>query len=341
VAKDPALRKLLETTAAGDCLEALHQSPHAQFSARVDRYIDNYGFRCMNEMKLEQKDLHQDPSFLFVCLKNYLRAGQTDLSEYEKREEEIRAAAEAKVRANLGGLRKAIYVWSLKHARRAVRNRENTRFCRTRIYGIVRKMFFAIGRDYVARGIIDQAEDVFYLTLAELTGSLEGVLTVQDLRAQIALRKAEYAKFEETEPAPRFLTRGPVYWLNEHAPPAPAIDLKDLPANAIRGTGCCPGVIEGKVKVVLSPQDDMELNGEILVTLRTDPGWIPLYPAASALLVERGGLLSHSAIVAREMGLPTIVGVSGLTARLKSGMRVRIDGQSGIIEILDPPEGVQ
>jgi pyruvate,water dikinase len=103
----------------------------------------------------------------------------------------------------------------------------------------------------------------------------------------------------------------------------------------MKGVGCCPGIIEGTVKVILSPKDNLELNGEILVTLRTDPGWIPLYPSASALLVERGGLLSHSAIVAREMGLPTIVSLKGLTQKLKSGMRVRINGETGIVSILE------
>ena len=95
-----------------------------------------------------------------------------------------------------------------------------------------------------------------------------------------------------------------------------------------------PGIVEGVVKVVLSPTDDMQLNGEILCTMRTDPGWIPLYPSASGLLVERGGLLSHSAIVAREMGLPTIVGIKDLTKKIQDGMRVRIDGKKGSIEIL-------
>ena len=98
------------------------------------------------------------------------------------------------------------------------------------------------------------------------------------------------------------------------------LELGDVPENCLKGTGCCSGIIEGVVKVVLSPDDNMELNGQILVTLRTDPGWIPLYPAVSGLPVERGGLLSHSAIVAREMGLPKIVGVKGLVNTLKSGM---------------------
>lgn len=335
VSANPALKDLIEKTPAEDCREALEQSTQREFRERVANYIDRFGFRCMSEMKLEQRDLTMDPSFLFVCLKNYLKAGNVDLKAYEAREKEIRHGAEKKVRENLGGWRSLVYAWSLKHARKAVRNRENTRFCRTRVYGVVRRMFYGIGRDFASRGILERMEDVFYLTLPDLSGALEGTLAVQNLKSMVDARKKEYERFQNLEPAPRFMTRGPVYWQNDHFPEEVQTADEHLPPGALKGTGCCPGKIEGVVKVILSPDDNLELNGEILVTMRTDPGWIPLYPSVSGLLVERGGLLSHSAIVAREMGLPTVVGIKGLTKTLKSGMRVRFDGQSGLIEILE------
>jgi pyruvate,water dikinase len=337
ISQTPALKALIESTPAEDCMEALEQSSHDEFKARVARYIDLYGFRCMNEMKLEERDLYQDPSFLFVCLKNYLRSGQTDLDGYEEREHEIRAGAEKKVHEHLSGLKLRIYLWSLKNARKAVKNRENTRFCRTRIYGVARAMFHGIGKDFTARGIINTPEDIFYLEIDELSGALEGTLTVQEPKLLVEMRKKQYEQYAGIEPSSRFMTRGPVYWMNEHTEPEKEVEEDpNLPPGTLKGVGCCPGKVEGIVKVILSPKDNMELNGEILVTLRTDPGWIPLYPAASALLVERGGLLSHSAIVAREMGLPTVVSLKGLTQKLKSGMRVRIDGEAGLVQILDP-----
>jgi phosphohistidine swiveling domain-containing protein len=336
----PGLRDFLVLTPAQDLIEALRQSEYTGFMERVERYIDKFGFRCMNEMKLEQQDLHQDPTFLFVCLKNYLRSGTADLDAYENREREIRRAAEKVVARELSGYRKRVYRWSLKNARKAVRNRENTRFCRTRIYGVVRAMFYSIGRDFTLRRIIDEPRDIFYITLDELFGSMRGHLVTHDLRALVALRKKEYAAYEQIEPAPRFYTRGPTYWMNDHfsgdsEAPGVAAAAEGGDAHHMHGMGCCPGIVEGVVKVIRSPDDDMELNGEILCTIRTDPGWIPLYPSASGLLVERGGLLSHSAIVAREMGLPTVVGLKGLTKRVRSGMRVRLDGQTGEVELLD------
>jgi pyruvate,water dikinase len=105
--------------------------------------------------------------------------------------------------------------------------------------------------------------------------------------------------------------------------------------NKLHGTPCCPGVVEGTVRVVETLADAAGINGDILVTSRTDPGWVPLFPSCSGLLIERGSLLSHSAVVARELGLPTIVGVNGgLMKRLQTGDRVRIDAGKGEITIL-------
>lgn len=331
--QNPSLKQLLLSVDPRQGLEALNQSAHQDFYHEVQAYLDRFGFRCMSEMKLEEIDLMTDPSYLFVNLKNYLRGGQIEDHD-DSREKSLRANAEARVQEHLSGLKKAIYFWVLKHARKAVKNRENTRFARTRIYGIARRIFQTLGEDLAAQGILRGPRDVFWLTIEEVFGIYNGTLPCYDLPAFVELRQRQYQDFEE-DPDPRIFTRGAVYWKNtfiKEAEPAlsPAsgdVDLQGLP--------CCPGVIEGVVKVIVSPQDNLELNGEILVTARTDPGWVPLYPSISGLLVERGSLLSHSAIVAREMGIPAIVSIPGLLKKIKSGMRIRLDGKAGTIKILD------
>jgi pyruvate,water dikinase len=335
-AKNPELRKLIETVDARDGLEAVNQSPHQDFYIEVKSYIDRFGFRCMSEMKLEEIDLMTDPSYLFVNLKNYLRGGKVQDHD-DCAEKNLRLNAEAKVRAHLGFFQRIVYFWVLKHARKAVKNRENTRFARTRIYGIARTIFQSLGDDLASSGVLAHPRDLFWLTIEEVFGIYNGTLPSQNLQSLIDARRLEYAKYEEDIDV-RILTRGPVYWHNvfikemeEAAPIEGDFDLRGLP--------CCPGVIEGIVKVVLSPQDNLELNGEILVTSRTDPGWVPLYPSISGLLVERGSLLSHSAIVAREMGIPAIVSMPGLLKKLKTGMRIRLDGKAGTVKILDPGPG--
>lgn len=331
---NPPLRALIETTPPEDTYEALSRSSFKEFLSSVDDYLDRFGFRCMSEMKLEAKDLVTDPSYLFVCLKNYLRSGNTKLGVYEQREQELRKNAEQQAASHLKGMKKHIYFWVLKHARKAVRNRENTRFARTRIYGIARTLFQCMGSDLASRGILERPDDIFYLTMDEIFGIQQGTLTVFNLIPLVNLRKEEYAKYESEDLKARFMTRGPVYWNNPCFVEDEPVAESPTGEYDLKGTPCCPGIVEGVVKVVMSPEDDLTLKGEILVTARTDPGWVPLYPSISGLLVERGSLLSHSAIVAREMGLPAVVAIAGLTKRLQTGMKVRMDGKSGTIKIL-------
>ena len=330
----PQLRALIESTESSDLMEALTQSQHADFLEQVHSYIDRFGFRCMNEMKLEGIDLTMDPAYLFICLKNYLQSGTTNPGGHEERQRELRTGAEKRVRGRLHGLKKFIYFWSLKHARKAVKNRENTRFARTRAYGVGRTMFRAMGDHLAGCGILKDAADIFYLSLEEIHGIHGGTLPTHNLSDIAELRKREYAAYRTLEPKTRFQTRGPVYWHNSFLREPDTPDSAPDGEYNLSGLPCCPGIVEGIVRVVKSRHDDLRLNGEILVTTHTDPGWVPLYPSVSGLLVERGSLLSHSAIVAREMGLPAIVGIKGLMSTLHDGMRVRMDAKAGTVKIL-------
>ena len=326
------LKKSLLEVQPKDGLEMLNQSSHEEFYKMVQDYLDRFGFRCMSEMKLEEIDLLTDPSYLFVCLKNYLKSDSIELPD-DSHEKNLRKKAEVRVAEYLTGFKKWTYFWVLKHARKAVKNRENTRFARTRIYGIARHIFQSIGHDLASQGALVQPRDLFWLTIEEVFGVYNGTLPVPDLKGLVKFRQQGYETFEE-ETDPRIMTRGSVYWNNTFIQPPAALDLGDLDCD-LRGLPCCPGVVEGVVKVIINPSDNLELNGEILVTARTDPGWVPLYPSISGLLVERGSLLSHSAIVAREMGIPAIVSIPQLTKTLRTGMRVRIDGKAGMVKIIE------
>jgi pyruvate,water dikinase len=119
---------------------------------------------------------------------------------------------------------------------------------------------------------------------------------------------------------------------NEFSAPEQAVHLTE---GDLKGIGCCPGVVRGPVRVINDPRNALLSAGEILVAERTDPGWIMLFPAAAGILVERGSLLSHSAIVAREMGIPAIVSVPGITRSLSDGEWVEFDGSSGVIQRIE------
>jgi len=305
-------------------------------------FLDKFGFRCANELKLEENDLHDDPSFVVYTIANYIKMKSYDIAGMERREAEIRDTAEAKVRAAVTGPRRILYFWILKHARRAVKNRENLRFLRTKIFGIARHLFRGIGHRFHELGLLEDPAHIFSLQVEEIRSIMEGRSLGEDVRALAAGRASLFDHYRKT-PAPpdRFLTHGAAGVYNQFGAVLAQLDLlvdlsvSDDP-NILKGTPCCPGVVEGVVRVAKEFKDAEGLSGEILVTERTDPGWVPLYPTCSGLLIERGSLLSHSAVVARELGLPTIIGINGgLVKKLKSGMRVRIDAGKGIVQIIN------
>ena len=211
------------------------------------------------------------------------------------------------------------------------------RFARTRIYGVVRELIRAIGQQMANDSIIGHREDVFYLTIDELWDFIKGTAVTADLRALADLRRAEFDRYRDEEsadgevPEDRFETFGFVYHKNLFK--NLGREVVEVEDGQLAGTGCCPGQLTSKVRVLRTPQDNMTLSGEILVAERTDPGWVPLYPAVSGILIERGSILSHSAVVAREMGIPTIVGINGLLKHVRDGDTVTMDGSSGIVEL--------
>ncbi|HEU4996297.1 MAG TPA: PEP/pyruvate-binding domain-containing protein [Gemmatimonadaceae bacterium] len=338
VREQPALREVFAKATPADIGRALRRDPRFRdFRAAFDRYLDEYGFRCMNELKLEEPTLRDSPDFAYEVIRNYVMAhSAVDPAAIMGREAEIRSRAEARTNQLLHSWwKRRVFRRILENARLGVKNRENMRFARTRIFGLVRELVRSLGAQLAQAGILDRADDVFYLTLDEAFDFVKGTAVTTRLRDLVALRRVEfdaYRRDDSSTPDDRFETFGMVYSHNRFRGRAAVVAHADGP---LRGIACSPGKVVNTVKVILTPSDDARLNGEILVAGRTDPGWVPLYPSVSGLLIERGSILSHSAIVAREMGIPTIVGIPGLTTTLKSGQRVSMDGSTGVVEIVD------
>lgn len=336
-AGEEALTELLatgEAAAAGAAVVA-----HPRLGPLYEAYLARFGDRCMDELKLESATLHDDPLPLLRSVGEFARRIRGGRAGRVHDEKAIRLAAEARVRAALSGssLRRILFAWILGQARARVRDRENLRFERTRLFGRVRRIFVELGRRFQADGILADARDIFWLEKEEAFGFVEGTASCTDLRGLAALRRNEFERWRAAEPpADRFETRGMV----GHAQSCRfATPQKTLPeGDTLRGIGCCPGVVRGRARVVTDPRGASIRQGEILVAERTDPGWIMFFPACCGLLVERGSLLSHSAIVAREMGIPAVVSLSGVTSWLKDGDWVEMDGARGTVRKLDRVE---
>ena len=316
---------------------------HKELARLFDNYLDTFGDRCLDELKLESTTLFDDPEPLVRSIGHAaarLGRGQAFESGISS---DVRRRAEERARRAMGRrtLRRIVFAWVLRNARRRVRDRENLRFERTRLFGRVRRIFLEIGRRFVAEGVLDDPRDIFYLDIEEILSFAEGAATCQDLRGMAGIRRRAFERYANLEtPADRFETFGAPYIGNSFAEKtAGAAGDSDVSgADGLRGIGCCPGIVQGRARVIRDPRGAELQQGEILVAERTDPGWIMLFPAAAGILVERGSLLSHSAIVAREMGIPAIVSLTGITTRIKSGSWIEMDGARGTVRLDVVPE---
>lgn len=303
-------------------------------------YLELFADRCLEELKLESATLRDDPLPLLRSIGQLARQMQSGTArKTASADQGLRRRAEQQVSQVLRGhpLRRAIFAWVLQQARARVRDRENLRFERTRVFGRVRRLFRELGNRFHALNQLAEPRDIFYLEVEEALGFVSGTATTTDLAGLVRVRKAEYARLQ-TQPAPadRFETWGIVHHA-QNLHPAGQTELITEEGETRQGTGCCPGIVRGRVRVVSNPQQTEMQAGDILVARRTDPGWIMLFPAAAGVLVEHGSLLSHSAIVAREMGIPAIVGLSDATRWLCDGEWVEMNGSSGVVRKVAPP----
>ncbi len=328
----PHVEQLIRETPSSEAYAALRSSGEHEIVAEIERYIAEFAYRSKNELKLEEPDLREEPGVLFDMLKGAL-AGGTPSIDRSSLQEDITVT----LRERLNPLRRWIFARARSRARTAIQARETVRFCRSRAFGVARRMFRAIGEGLAEQGLLETGRDIFHLRLEEIRGCIEGTVSHRELRPLVEQRRLDHAAYREMQDLPpRFATRGPVAaWL---ARPENLQTLQAAPdadaGSVLRGTPCSPGLAEGLAKVV---REANEFDGGILVTYRTDPGWVPVFASARALLIERGSPLTHAAIVAREIGIPTIVQIPGLTQAVKTGMQLKVDGHIGRIELPQPP----
>ena len=304
---------------------------YAEIDHLISEYVNTFGDRCLDELKLETETLEDNPINLYRAI-GFMAKKIKNGDGVEINEKEIRLNAEKTCKKVLRHhpLKKSKYMYIVNKTRKFVRNRENLRFERTRVFGTVRKIFIQVGVILASLGVIEDSKDVFYLELDEILGYIEGNATTKSFEELIKIRKREYEKYRILDtPDDRFNTYGAVGINNSYKCEIKKEKNEKISGEKMAGLGCCPGIVKGKVRVVTNPAGVEMKEGEILVAERTDPGWIMLFPASKGVLVERGSLLSHAAIVVREMGIPAVVGIPNLTKWLATGDMVEFNGATG------------
>jgi len=290
-------------------------------------YLNRFGDRRIGELKLEEPTLDEEPGALFRAV---LASGSQTASKPERTEPE----AELKRLFKGRPLRRVLAGMALSYAKARVRDRENLRFERTRIFGYARRVFRAMGSSLAATGHLETPDDVFLLTLDELLAVAEGAACGSNLGGLVALRRDEQnAAAQLPDPPERILVRGSV--IDRSGRLATVRDVETCDGETERrGTACGGGVVSGVARVIRDPAEEQVQAGEILVARHTDPGWISHFANAAAVIGERGSVLSHSAIVSRELGIPCVVAVRDACAWISTGDRIEVDGSNGWVKKL-------
>lgn len=248
-ANDVQLTEVLCTGNVSQATAAI--TAHEGLRGIYQAYLDKFGDRCLQELKLESTTLEDDPLPLLRSIGHAARRVQAGHVFPAAGNQDARVKAQQQVRRALRfhPLRRMVFARVLRHARGRVRDRENLRFERTRLFGRVRRIFVELGRRLMAEGLLDTPRDVFYLELEEILGFVEGTATCTDLRALAAARKAEFDRYRDMNaPDSRCETHGAVHLGNRFKA---AQGISTPPAHAaLRGIGCCPGVVRGPVMAI-------------------------------------------------------------------------------------------
>jgi pyruvate,water dikinase len=262
----------------------------------LEDYFSVYGGRFANELKLESPDVEENIVDFFKVLKNY---SSLEIKNLKKENKES---------------------YAIKKFKKYAAQREEFRLLRSNAFSIVRKIFNRIGQIYLEENKIEKQKDIFFLKINEI------FLNKIDYKDLIKERKDQYEEFKNKE-IPDF------FGVVDGEQPK-ALNEQDSEKEKLGGRGCTKGEIQGRIRVFKDYYLPEKIDFEIAVAKNTDPGWTPLLGLCKGLIIENGGILSHAAIVSRELGIPTIIGVKNATKILKSGETLKINGANGNIEII-------
>jgi pyruvate,water dikinase len=326
IRKDEAAARRLLAEPATELARAFHEGtlpPAAQEG--LSAFLRRYGHRAVAEIDIGMPRWSDDPAHVLGVLANYLRLEDPALApdavfargaaEAERMIETLVGRARKR-----GALRARLVRFALDRARQLAGLREIPKYCIIVALGALRAHLALVGAELARRGTIEAAEDVFWLDLVETRAALQG----GDLRGLVAARRQAYDAELRRRHVPSVI-------LSDGTEPEAASLVAKAGDGTLRGTAASAGTVTAAARVILDPVGAHLEPGEILVAPSTDPGWTPLFLTAGGLVMEMGGANSHGAVVAREYGIPAVVGVAQATRHIKSGQRVTVDGTAGLV----------
>jgi len=301
-----------------------------EITLSIHTYIFRYGDRPPNELKLETETISENPGILIALLMNMTGDGQSIVPESSTRNSTTIPSFQS-----LGFLKRKCIRFLLQWTRNSIVRREETRFRRALIFGYARKIFMNIGRKFQASSWILDSRDIFYLKSDEIFACIQADGPSTDLRDIVEKRKKEMHQWESSDLPRRIETCETIDTLEKKFKESPKPESRP-DTSPLRGMVVAKNKrseISGIALVLKEFDSNAAFGGKILVTRQTDPGWTIVFPSLTALIVERGGMLSHAAIVARELGIPCIVGVEKAVSRIRTGDRIFLDLDKGEVHV--------
>jgi pyruvate,water dikinase len=309
--------------------QAAQQEGSAPFMAAWEDFLSRYGARGPSEIDIHKPRWYEDPLPVLRVIAEFLNSNQgchraLHQSLVDGREAAIQRLRTAAGTGLFGSVRVRI-INRLYHTMTQVGGmREHHKFMVVRLLAVIKEILKSNANQLTAAGRLGQPDDVWFLTWEELLSTWNE--DAADWGSLIAQRRADLERYEKLTP--------PLIVTSDGESPVVHYQIDAAPEGALLGNAVSPGVVEGVVHVIHDPQRETLGQDEILVAEFTDPGWTPLFINAGGLVLEVGGALTHGAVVAREYGIPAVVGVRDATTKLQTGQRVRVDGNRGIVEML-------
>jgi pyruvate,water dikinase len=306
-------------------LEALTADARAKgFHIALEEFLALHGHRAVCEAEFRRPSWREDPTQVISLIRNYLQPGVTPPEEIRIRQERVRDESTRRV-DTLSPPKRFIARRTREAARRNIELRERLKDLIVLRSDRFRRIYAEIRARLMARGLLYDPDDLFFLMWKEVRDLLTGKLSTEVAKEIISRRRQDFEWCQMLH-VPKIINGKAIVVKPDEFPPE----------QQLQGMGVSPGKVEGRARVILDPRLESHIEpGEILIAPVTDAGWTPLFINAGGLIVDIGGLLSHGSIVAREYGLPAVVGVADATRRIKTGERIYLDGSTGVIIKLD------
>jgi len=350
ITKTPELRALVASGDDRRILERVRDDANfADFRSALERFISQWGFRCSGELMLTEANFQEQPESLLEILRAYVKIpddsppmAQLDRQAAARESETARILKELKRRKIVWGLpaptKATLLKMVLKSCHRSIAFRERARLKQALLYSCCRRIALAIGSKLVAGDMLSDRNHIFLFTYQEIDALLAGSAMFPHHTKELAeLRRSGHLQLASMQPGDVFvLPRGmylPTKPANANSPKPE--ELNDAKSELV-GVGACGGRVTAPAAILHDISECRKLNqGDVLVTRQTDPGWGPIFFLIKGLVMERGGMLSHGAILAREYGIPTVVGVRNATSQIRMGQRLEVNGDRGVVQLID------